>query len=983
MNKNAIMVVGALVVLLAQGVSAQQPCDIRGFPYTCYGSVLDIEPETVPIGSTFTIKVKEGSDFNFTSMDLRIVLQPTTATGWGITAIRLTGVQVVDSKTIKVYVPPYESYIGMKAYISVFKYPSREQAESDEVLELTQPSAVSKQGNDYSDAPDNSTAYYTGIIGRFPTLKNTANSKLGRPGAHTLNIGQEMIGTTVSAESDANDPNDEDGVINLVDMDKDDRVFIFIKATSIPAPAAMSFDVSVAKDAPDVTRYVNILIDFNQDGQWEGDINGKEWAVVNMPVRVKPGTTERIQTTWFAWGSSGVLLSPTWIRIALTREPIDASLFGNDGWDGSGEFRYGEIQDHWFAWDGRPPPPPLNMSCAFNTLILAFGGINLFNPAVDVCIDDCKKWFGPDEFCDMNTCTCKKKELSCTDNTDSFWFFGGSKWKPGMVCKDDCPKDYKCAADCICDPIKKKQHTECRNGRCVVVNGPGPDECKRNRDCQRTKCSNGECTLINEKGKDECTWYGDCRSSKCTEGKCEWFNKPGKWECVLDRQCWHYECDEMKCDKRVNEPGKDKCEEDKDCYHKECVNGKCIKVAGKDDNKCETDNECAQRPITPRCGDGYLSTPTTPGGGDEECDPNTGPYNNWTGAKKYPCPEGKVCVDCKCITPEEGYHKECVEGVCIDVAGEGEDVCLTDSACYYYKCVGTECKKINEPGEDSCSSDTDCYHMECVDKACIRVAGKSDSTCQTDNDCKECTSGEYPTSSECSTQCDRTCLINEATSCYFCPSCEDLDMYGTESDCESKKPCNRPDYCVKSTSSSSKNCWYCQGVTCGGSDYPYKDSNCDGNCDSGKGEVCVEYGDSGCYGCKCPDLVVSSRKVSISFSESIDCGGEVCMMECIRAGYIQLKIGNFGKAAAGSSNAHVVLSPSEETWDKSIEALSPGQSSSEKTIDLANSYNGEGSSCETLSWWWSAPTYTVTFTADYGNAVTECDENNNEETSHK
>ena len=53
--------------------------------------------------------------------------------------------------------------------------------------------------------------------------------------------------------------------------------------------------------------------------------------------------------------------------------------------------------------------------------------------------------------------------------------------------------------------------------------------------------------------------------------------------------------------------------------------------------------------ITPRCGDGYLSTAQSPGGGSEECDPNTGPYNNWQGARSYDCPSGLTCVNCKCI----------------------------------------------------------------------------------------------------------------------------------------------------------------------------------------------------------------------------------------------------------------------------------------------------------------------------------------------
>ncbi len=62
--------------------------------------------------------------------------------------------------------------------------------------------------------------------------------------------------------------------------------------------------------------------------------------------------------------------------------------------------------------------------------------------------------------------------------------------------------------------------------------------------------------------------------------------------------------------------------------------------------------------ITPRCGDGYLSWHGAPGGGSEECDPNTGPYNDWDGARTYDCPPGLTCVDCKCVGCGDGRLDE-------------------------------------------------------------------------------------------------------------------------------------------------------------------------------------------------------------------------------------------------------------------------------------------------------------------------------------
>jgi hypothetical protein len=74
------------------------------------------------------------------------------------------------------------------------------------------------------------------------------------------------------------------------------------------------------------------------------------------------------------------------------------------------------------------------------------------------------------------------------------------------------------------------------------------------------------------------------------------------------------------------------------------------------------------RVITPRCGDGYISSPDKPGGGQEECDLGGGRY-----AKKdangnpmtYPdtCEAPLVCVACQCVIP--------IEIVELDLIGPG------------------------------------------------------------------------------------------------------------------------------------------------------------------------------------------------------------------------------------------------------------------------------------------------------------------------
>ena len=222
---------------------------------------------------------------------------------------------------------------------------------SDTLMSISGNESSAPQG-DYGDAPDGQYAYH-GVLGRFPTLYNTTHSKFNRSGGHVLHIGKEMIGKSVSSERDANDSNDSDGVPNLVDADKDDHIFVILNKTG----ARLSFVVTVNQSAPNVTRYVNVLIDFDQNGNWSKGAYGKEWVIVNMKVNVKPGTSKTIITPIFSWGNRSILPSPVWMRISLTREKINETLFSADGWDGSGEFQYGEIEDHFVYLTDNPPSP--------------------------------------------------------------------------------------------------------------------------------------------------------------------------------------------------------------------------------------------------------------------------------------------------------------------------------------------------------------------------------------------------------------------------------------------------------------------------------------------------------------------------------------------------------------------------------------------------------------------------------------------------
>ncbi|MCG8457663.1 MAG: hypothetical protein MI919_15415, partial [Holophagales bacterium] len=141
---------------------------------------------------------------------------------------------------------------------------------------------------DYGDAPDGAPAAYPGpfanVIGRFPTLFATTNSRGNGPGAFALDGSLESIGDPPSLEPDA----------RVVDQDDDDgtaRLTLILR--SIPAQALLSVDVTLAPNAPAVPRYLNALVDLDLDGRW-GDLappapsgssrRQSEWVVRNFRI---------------------------------------------------------------------------------------------------------------------------------------------------------------------------------------------------------------------------------------------------------------------------------------------------------------------------------------------------------------------------------------------------------------------------------------------------------------------------------------------------------------------------------------------------------------------------------------------------------------------------------------------------------------------------------------------------------------------------
>lgn len=217
---------------------------------------------------------------------------------------------------------------------------------------LAIPSAAQPAG-DYGDAPEGVRALYSGfsagVIGRFPTEHATANSRYGLPGGHTLVTGEERLGPSVSLELGPRDDTDPDGTHNFIDDDFDNGLSGSACPLSSSGPftpstlVSLSVQITVAANAPAGTRYINVLIDKDHNGIWS-DSGGTEWVVKDHPVNIAPGQTQTVTVGSFAITPHS---SPMWTRIALSRERVvDVVPVDSTGWDGSGSFSHGEIEDY-------------------------------------------------------------------------------------------------------------------------------------------------------------------------------------------------------------------------------------------------------------------------------------------------------------------------------------------------------------------------------------------------------------------------------------------------------------------------------------------------------------------------------------------------------------------------------------------------------------------------------------------------------------
>lgn len=209
---------------------------------------------------------------------------------------------------------------------------------------------------EFGDAPDAGLlAGYPvpndAVVGRFATVYRTSNSRYSQPGAHIVYPGYFWLGVRYSREADALS-GDEDPEPNLDPSAKlsnrdfyDDGLLLPISVNPCGF-TGLHITVNSWANTPASSPYVNVLIDFNRDGEWSGAVEGAaEWAVQNLRFDLKPGEEQvvplpPVQTPCTPF--------PAWMRILVSDLPVPLVELGSKGgWDGSGRFNFGEVEDYY------------------------------------------------------------------------------------------------------------------------------------------------------------------------------------------------------------------------------------------------------------------------------------------------------------------------------------------------------------------------------------------------------------------------------------------------------------------------------------------------------------------------------------------------------------------------------------------------------------------------------------------------------------
>ncbi|MBI4878137.1 MAG: hypothetical protein HY812_00545 [Planctomycetes bacterium] len=215
---------------------------------------------------------------------------------------------------------------------------------------------------DFGDAPDGTHGFvwaYPLVPGHFPSFLRSEHLRFPETaGIWHHDVSAVWIGGHQSALSTTTKELDAKVLVG----DEDDGAILLLSDLSI-GPDYETYGLVVVKSglAMQQTCFLNVVIDLNRDGQWRQLRNERdEWVVRNLEVVLDPMQAIVVHTDPFWAPHQG----PFWVRTTLSDVEIDPSVYGEDGWDGSGPdagFAFGETEDHlvytYDANDGWGWPP--------------------------------------------------------------------------------------------------------------------------------------------------------------------------------------------------------------------------------------------------------------------------------------------------------------------------------------------------------------------------------------------------------------------------------------------------------------------------------------------------------------------------------------------------------------------------------------------------------------------------------------------------
>jgi hypothetical protein len=218
-----------------------------------------------------------------------------------------------------------------------------------------QPSGLS----DLGDASDSSNHFgvpmsaYGMSMAQFPTVYDMATGLPPGP-KHWFSDEVGWLGPVTTDEREADLPPDQDGVpnieplLNLANLDVGDDGVQCPLVLQYCESSSLTYTLNVV--GRQRTRYFNVWLDFNRDGDWSDTmqcIDGQgqvryapEWTVTNQSTNLGPGIYTLTASSLSVY--EPLPPSPVWMRITLSDSPATSP----DGAGPPGGWEYGETEDY-------------------------------------------------------------------------------------------------------------------------------------------------------------------------------------------------------------------------------------------------------------------------------------------------------------------------------------------------------------------------------------------------------------------------------------------------------------------------------------------------------------------------------------------------------------------------------------------------------------------------------------------------------------